>query len=87
MKFPKMLTEKEIELWIIKKLLRHHVMCKHHIDIRDVLKGADPQYYMLIKDVIKTMIKKGYLVKFPHKGKIKVCLNSKMRGIFESMIS
>lgn len=56
----------EIRKWIIEKLLRHYVLCKHHIDEDDLPKGRHPKYRSLIKDELREMTREGLIIRFSH---------------------
>lgn len=81
------LSSEEIRFRIIKKLVRHGVWGKYHLDEDDIPKGMPPE---LRKDIIKELdylIKYGLVVKFPHAGKKKVYLNpNKRKEIMEIIV-
>lgn len=78
--------EKDIRLWIIRKLLRKGVLCKYHIDEDDLPKGAPPKYRKIIMDVLDEMVRNVEVIRFPHLGKKKICLNKEKRWDFEQKI-
>jgi hypothetical protein len=79
------LTDKEIRLWIIQKLLRHRVLCKYHIDEDNLPKGKEP-YRSQIMKVLDEMVRNGEVLRFPHKGN-HICLNKERRKEFEDEVS
>jgi hypothetical protein len=84
MKLPE-LTDREIRLWIIQKLLRHHVLCKYHI-VEDNLPKGKEAYRDQIMKVLDEMVRNGEIVRFPHKGGYQICLNKERKGEFEEEI-
>lgn len=79
------LSDGQIRLWIVEKLLDHEVLCRHHISIEDLPKGKDRLYRKQIKKVAKKMVANGWLVR--HKADRKrVCLNKHLIKEFKDLI-
>lgn len=61
---------KQLKAWVLNKLKRHRYIGGKHTDESNVRKGADPRNYSLIEDIMKDLIKSGYvLVKITAYGK------------------
>jgi len=61
---------KQLKACVLNKLKRHRYIGGKHTDESNVRKGADPRNYSLIEDIVKDLIKSGYvLVKITAYGK------------------
>ncbi|MBI2084037.1 MAG: hypothetical protein HYT70_00245 [Candidatus Aenigmarchaeota archaeon] len=51
--------------WLLNKLKRHRYIGGKHTDTINVRKGADPQDYPEIEDIIKDLVKSGNILAKP----------------------
>lgn len=61
-----MVSDNEIEVWVIKKLVRHNYWGKGHISSDDLVKGQDRRYKDDILEIADGLVRKGILIRFPH---------------------
>ncbi|MBU4266406.1 MAG: hypothetical protein KKE96_04170 [Candidatus Altiarchaeota archaeon] len=61
-----MVSDKKLELWIIKKLVRHKYWGKGHISSDNLVKGQDRKYKERLLEIADRLVKEGLLIKFPH---------------------
>ena len=59
-------SDKDLEVWIIKKLVRHEYWGKGHVSGDNLVKGQDRGYKKRILEIADKLVKRGLLVKFPH---------------------
>lgn len=57
-----MTTREQIKAWILNKLKRHRYIGGKHTDIRNIRKGAPPEFYSEIDDATKELIRDGIVV-------------------------
>lgn len=50
-----------LRVWVLNKLKRHRYIGGKHTDEGNVRKGADPMNYSEIEDILKDLIKSGYV--------------------------
>lgn len=74
-----MLSDKDLEIWIIKKLVRHNYWGRGHISGDDLVKGIDRKYKGRILEIVDRLVKRGLLVKFPHGKEKHYYLNQEYR--------
>jgi hypothetical protein len=79
-------SDAELELWIIKKLVRHGYWGKGHISADNLVKGQDRQYKERILEIADEMVKRGLLVKIPHGKERHYYLNTEYRKEIYRMI-
>lgn len=79
------LSDEELRAWIIRKLVRHHVICKYHISEDNLAKGKEP-YRNQIKKVLDDMVRNEEIRRFPHKGGYQICLNKEKLSVFEKVV-
>jgi len=72
--------------WLVRKLLRNGYVCKKHIDIDDIPKGANPRYRKDILKLVDDLKKSGRMFSFPHGSKEKCCLNRRFIAEFEEIL-
>jgi len=63
---------------ILKKLFKHRYIGGRHTETRNVIKGFPPNLLKEIKEEIKDLIRKGYLLSKISTGEIHVSLNPRM---------
>ncbi len=60
----------QLKAWVLNKLKRHRYVGGKHTDITNVRKGANPQNYSQIDDIVKDLIEAGSIfVKITSYGK------------------
>ncbi len=72
-------SDKELEIWLIKKLVRHNYWGKGHISGDNLVKGQDRIYRERILEIADKLVKGGILVKFPHGKERHYYLNQEYR--------
>jgi len=81
-----MVSDGELEFWIIKKLVRHEYWGKGHISGDNLVKGQDRKYKKRLLEIADRLVKKGLLVKFPHGKERYYHLNQEYRRDIYRMI-
>ena len=72
-------SDKDLEIWIIKKLVRHRYWGKGHLSSDNLVKGQDRKYKEGILEIADKLVRKGLLVKFPHGKEKHYYLNQEYR--------
>jgi hypothetical protein len=71
-------TTEQIKAWILNKMKRKRLIGRRHTDIKNIRKGAPPNFYTQIDDSIKELIKEGVIIlKITEYGK-QVSLNPRL---------
>ncbi len=73
------ISERELQGWIIKKLVRHRYWGKAHISEDNLAKGKPPQVKKQIIKVARELVREGLLVMFPHGAEHHYYLNPNQR--------
>ncbi len=73
------ISDKDIEKWIIKKLVRKRCWGKGHLSADNLVKGQDRLYKSRMLEVADELMRRNILVSFPHGGEKHYYLNSKAR--------
>ena len=55
-------TTEQIKAWVLNKMKRKRWIGGRHTDIKNIRKGAPPDFYVQIDDLIKELIKEGAIV-------------------------
>ena len=69
------LSDKQLMLWLIKKLVRRECWGKYHISEDDLIKGQEKGYKKRILKIAGELVKKGLLVRIPYTGEKHYYLN------------
>ena len=52
----------QLKAWILNKMKRYRFIGGRHTDIKNIRKGAPPNFYSDIDDLIKELVREGFVV-------------------------
>jgi hypothetical protein len=56
------MNKEQLKAWILNKMKRYRFIGGRHTDIKNIRKGAPPKFYSDIDDLVKELIKEGFVI-------------------------